>query len=250
MTAPASTTAPALDLRGVSVRYGEVTALDDVTLSIPTGSIYALVGMNGAGKSTLFGTIMGRVRPAVGKVQLFGGTPAAARRAGRVAFMPQSDDIDRDFPVSVGDVVMMGRYGHLGFTRRPRPVDRERVADALDRVDLGALIDRPIGALSGGQRKRAFVARALAQEADLLLLDEPFAGVDVVSEELIADVLAQLAAQGSTVLVSTHDLATLPDRAEKVILLARRIITVDAPAVALAPETLAQAFGLPKGAAS
>lgn len=239
--------AAALELSGVTVRYGEMLALDDVTLSVPVGSVHALVGMNGAGKSTLFGTIMGRIRPDVGEVRLFGGPAAPARRAGRLAFMPQSDDIDRDFPLSVADVVMMGRYGRMGPTRRPRAADRERVADALARVALSDLSDRPIGALSGGQRKRAFVARALAQEAELLLLDEPFAGVDVVSEQLIADVLSDLAARGRTVLVSTHDLATLPDRADRVILLARRIITVDEPEVALAPESLARAFGLTAG---
>lgn len=234
-------------LDAVTVRYGAVTALDDVTVAIAPGAVTALVGMNGAGKSTLFGAITGRLRPHTGRIEVLGGTADSARRAGRVAVMPQSDGVDADFPLTVADVVAQGRYGRLGLTRRLKPADRAAVTDALARVQLSELAERPIGALSGGQRRRAFVARALAQEADVLLLDEPYAGVDVVSEQLIADVLSDLAARGRTVLVSTHDLATLPDRADRVILLARRIITVDEPEVALAPESLARAFGLTAG---
>lgn len=234
----------------VTVRYGAVTALDDVTVALQPGSVTALVGMNGAGKSTLFGTITGRLRPHRGLVEVLGTTPDAARRAGRVAVMPQADGIDPDFPLTVADVVAQGRYGRLGFTRRLGSADRAAVADALERVQLSGLADRPIGALSGGQRRRAFVARALAQQADVLLLDEPYAGVDVVSERLIADVLADLAAAGATVLVSTHDLATLPARADRVLLLARRLVADGPPDVVLAPEVLARAFGLPRGAAN
>lgn len=232
-------------LDAVTVRYGAVTALDDVTVAIAPGAVTALVGMNGAGKSTLFGAITGRLRPHTGRIEVLGGTADSARRAGRVAVMPQSDGVDADFPLTVADVVAQGRYGRLGLTRRLKPADRAAVTDALARVQLSELAERPIGALSGGQRRRAFVARALAQEADVLLLDEPYAGVDVVSEQLIADVLAERAAAGATVLVSTHDLATLGDRAHRVVLLARRIVADGPPAEVLAPEVLARAFGLP-----
>lgn len=233
-------------LDAVTVRYGAVTALDAVTVAIAPGAVTALVGMNGAGKSTLFGAITGRLRPHRGLVEVLGGTADAARRAGRVAVMPQSDGVDADFPLTVADVVAQGRYGRLGLTRRLHTADRDAVADALARVQLSDLADRPIGALSGGQRRRVFVARALAQQADVLLLDEPYAGVDVVSERLIADVLADLAAAGATVLVSTHDLATLPDRADRVVLLARRLVADGPPDEVLAPDVLARAFGLPR----
>jgi manganese transport system ATP-binding protein len=154
--------------------------------------------------------------------------------------------VDRAFPLSVRQVVTMGRFGRLGITRRARASDREAVEDALARVQLSDLAERPIGALSGGQRTRALLARALAQDAELLLLDEPFAGVDQRSEALIAGLLTQLARDGRSIVVSTHDLTTLPDRADRVILLARRLITVDTPEVALAPASLARAFQFPR----
>jgi len=229
-------------LNDVTVRRGEVLALDSISLEIRAGTVDALVGMNGAGKSTLFAAIMGLVPLTRGTLTVFGDTPARARAASRVAFMPQGDAIDIDFPITVADVVMMGRFGRLGITRRPRAADRRAVAESLERVQLADLAKRPIGTLSGGQRKRALMARALAQDADVLLLDEPFAGVDRRSEQLIADVLTQLAIEGHSVVVSTHDIANLPDRADRVILLAQRLITVDTPAAALAPDMLARAF--------
>jgi len=235
-----------VSLQGVTVRRGEVLALEDVSLEVAAGSVDALVGMNGAGKSTLFAAIMGRVPLASGTVRVFGGSPSAARKAGRIAFMPQGDSVDRAFPLSVRQVVTMGRFGRLGITRRARASDREAVQDALARVQLSDLAERPIGALSGGQRTRALLARALAQDAELLLLDEPFAGVDQRSEALIAGLLTQLARDGRSIVVSTHDLTTLPDRADRVILLARRLITVDTPEVALAPASLARAFQFPR----
>src|SRR5690606_11786383 len=174
-----------ISVRGVSVCYDEVVALDDVSLTVERGRVTGLIGMNGSGKSTLFKTITGMVRPAAGTVTLDGSTPAAARRRGLLGYVPQSEDVDWSFPVSVRDVVMMGRYGHLGPTRRPRATDRDAVDEALERVELTHLADRQIGALSGGQRKRAFVARGIAQGSGILLLDEPFAGVDKKSEATI-----------------------------------------------------------------
>ncbi|WP_353814592.1 metal ABC transporter ATP-binding protein [Agromyces sp. SYSU T00266] len=234
----------ALDVHGITVHYGDVLALDDVSLTLGRGTICGLIGMNGSGKSTLFKAIMGNVRPDRGSVSIAGMSPRQARRAGLVGYVPQSEEVDWSFPLSVHDVVMMGRYGYQGFTRRPRRADREAVAEALDRVELADLADRRIGALSGGQRKRAFVARGLAQGADLLLLDEPFAGVDKRSEATITDLLRELSADGATVLVSSHDLEALPRLADEAILLLRRVLLHGTPTEALQPEQLARAFGL------
>lgn len=234
----------AIHVAGVSVRYGEVTALDDVSLEVQRGRVTGLIGMNGSGKSSLFKTIVGLVRPSSGTVRLDGVDPAVARRRGLVAYVPQSEDVDWSFPVSVRDVVMMGRAGLQGPTRRPRPVDHTAVDDALARVELTDLSDRQIGRLSGGQRKRAFVARGIAQDAGILLLDEPFAGVDARSEATIVRLLRELAGDGRAVLVSTHDLHALPRLADDAALLLHRILFHGAVDEALRPESLARAFGL------
>jgi len=237
------TTTPALRIHDVHVRYGRAPALEGVELEIAPGRVHGLIGMNGSGKSTLFKAVMGLVRPQRGAVELFGAPPEAARRAGRVAYAPQSEDVDWQFPVSVRDVVAMGRYGRLGVQRRLRDEDRAAVAAALERVELTDLADRQIGALSGGQRKRAFVARGLAQGAELLLLDEPFAGVDKRSEATITALLRELAAEGRTILVSTHDLVAVPALCDEVALLNRRVVIQGPPTHALRPGPLAEAFG-------
>ncbi|MER2225152.1 MAG: ABC transporter ATP-binding protein, partial [Rhodococcus sp. (in: high G+C Gram-positive bacteria)] len=200
----------AIRVENVSVHYGEVHALDHVDLTLNSGSVCGLIGMNGSGKSTLFKVIMGMIKPDNGSVRIAGLDAAAARKSGRVGYVPQSEDVDWTFPISVRDVVMMGRYGHLGFMRRPRRADREAVAAALERVELTEFADRQIGQLSGGQKKRAFVARGIAQDASMLLLDEPFAGVDKRSEATISTLLRELAADGRSILVSTHDLHAVP----------------------------------------
>ncbi|KTR86575.1 ABC transporter [Leucobacter chromiiresistens] len=238
----------AIDVQNVTVRYGDVLALDDATLQVDAGRVTGLIGMNGSGKSTLFKSIMGAVRPERGAVRIGGLTPAAARASGRVAYVPQSEDVDWAFPVSVRDVVMMGRYGRLGITRRAGSADRRAVEHALERVELADLGDRQIGALSGGQKKRAFVARSIAQDAETLLLDEPFAGVDQRSEATIVRLLRELASGGRTVLVSTHDLHALPDLADEAALLLRRVLFRGSVREALTPERLAQAFGLERSA--
>ncbi len=235
---------PALEVRGLTVRYGEVSALEDVSLTLMTGRVCGLVGMNGSGKSTLFKTVMGTVRPRSGTVVVAGGSPAAARRRGLVGYVPQSEDVDWTFPLSVREVVETGRYGHLGPTRRLRSADHAAVAVALDRVGLADLAHRQVGRLSGGQRKRAFLARAVAQGAATLLLDEPFAGVDRTSEATITELLRALAAEGASVLVSTHDLQALPDLADEAVLLMRRVLLHGPSAEVLRPENLALAFGL------
>jgi manganese transport system ATP-binding protein len=233
-----------IEVDDVTVRYGDVLALDSVSLSVPAGRVTALIGMNGSGKSTLFRSIVGMIRPESGVVLLDGVTPARARGRGLVGYVPQSESVDWAFPVSVRDVVAMGRYNRLGVTRRLRPADRVAVDEALDRVGLADLADRQIGRLSGGQRKRAFVARGIAQDAQVLLLDEPFAGVDKRSEATIVGVLRELADDGRTILVSTHDLHALPELADEAVLLLRRVLFHGPVAEAVRPETLALAFGL------
>ena len=240
-----------IDVSGVTVRYGDVLALDDVSLRVEPGRVTGLIGMNGSGKSTLFKTILGLVKPASGLVTIDGGDPASARKRGLIGYVPQSEDVDWAFPVSVRDVVMMGRYGRQGVLRRARPADRDAVDEALERVELADLADRQIGQLSGGQRKRAFVARGIAQGSEVLLLDEPFAGVDKRSEATIVRLLREVAASGKTVLVSTHDLHALPALADEAVLLLRRALFHGPVSEALEPVNLARAFGLdsPEGAA-
>lgn len=243
MSIGAGAPGPAVSARGVAVSYGETRALEGIDLDVSTGQVHGLIGMNGSGKSTLFKTLMGLVRSDAGTVEIFGESSAGARAAMRIAYSPQSEDVDWDFPVSVADVVTMGRYGQMGWRRRARAADRAAVAAALERCELADLAERQIGALSGGQRKRAFIARGLAQGADLLLLDEPFAGVDKRSEATITALLRELAAEGRTVVVSTHDLVAVPALCDQVALINRRIIAHGPPQQTLVPELLAEAFG-------
>ncbi|MDV8006110.1 metal ABC transporter ATP-binding protein [Rhodococcus sp. IEGM 1318] len=237
-------TEQAIRVENVSVHYGEVHALDHVDLTLNSGSVCGLIGMNGSGKSTLFKVIMGMIKPDNGSVRIAGLDAAAARKSGRVGYVPQSEDVDWTFPISVRDVVMMGRYGHLGFLRRPRRADREAVAEALERVELAEFADRQIGQLSGGQKKRAFVARGIAQDASILLLDEPFAGVDKRSEATISTLLRELASDGRSILVSTHDLHAVPKLCDEAVLLMRTVLVHSDPDTVLQPENLALAFGL------
>lgn len=236
---------PAIETRDLTVSYGGLTALSKTTLSIEAGSITALLGVNGSGKSTFFKALIGAVRVDRGSIQIFGEPPEKSRRASAIGYLPQSESVDWSFPVSVHDVVMMGRFGHRpGLSRRPQAQDRKAVSEALDRVGLANLADRQIGQLSGGQRKRAFVARCIAQEARLLLLDEPFAGVDTVSQTMIIELLRELVEAGATALVSTHDLQALPQLADQAVLLRNEPIFQGSVAEALRPENLARAFGV------
>lgn len=239
----------AIAARNVTVRYGEVVALDDVSVEIGTATVCGLIGMNGSGKSTLMKALLGIVRPDHGSVELLGQPQQAARKQRLVSYIPQAEDVDWDFPLRVYDVVMMGRYAHQGTLRHPRPADRDAVAAALDRVGLTDLAGRQIGELSGGQRKRAFVARCMAQDARLLLMDEPFAGIDRRSEADITALLRELRAEGRTVLIATHDLAGLPALCDEAILLQRKVIAHGTPDAVLNPETLGLAFGLEPQAA-
>lgn len=233
----------AIAVEGVTVSYGEVLALDRASVRIEAGRVCGLVGMNGSGKSTLFKTIMGQVVPDAGSVRIHGVSPAQARAVGTIGYVPQHEAVDWSFPLSVREVVMTGRYGHLGFTRRPRRADHKAVEHALERVELTDYADRQIGQLSGGQKKRAFVARGIAQQADIFLLDEPFAGVDKRSEATIIALLRRLAEDGVTILVSTHDLAAVPELADEAVLLMRSVLAHGDPHEVLRPESLALAFG-------
>lgn len=233
-----------IHVRGLSVSYDGVPALRDVSFDIEPGHLCGLVGMNGAGKSTLFKTLMGVVRPDAGSVQLAGIDGRQARKRGMVSYVPQQEDIDCSFPLRVEDAVMMGRYGLLNWLRSPRREDREAVRAAIGRVELGEFSRRQIGNLSGGQRKRVFVARGLAQRARIMLLDEPFAGVDRRSELMIAKVLKDLARDGMTILVASHDLHALPELCDEAMLINRAIVAHGPIAEVLQPEQLAKAFGL------
>ncbi|GAA3325488.1 metal ABC transporter ATP-binding protein [Paeniglutamicibacter sulfureus] len=236
--------APAITVQDLTVRYGDVLALKDARLELKNSRICGLVGMNGSGKSTLFKAIMGLVKPDSGTVRVNGGTPAQARKSAAIGYVPQSEDVDWAFPVSVHDVVMMGRYGHMGFTRRPSKADKLAVDEALERVELTDYAQRQIGQLSGGQKKRAFVARGIAQDATILLLDEPFAGVDKRSEATITRLLREQARAGAAILISTHDLHALPELADEAVLLLQRVLMHGDPKTVLRPENLALAFGL------
>lgn len=227
----------------VHVSYGDTIALAGADLELRAGAVHGLIGTNGSGKSTLFKSLMGLVRVDRGSVELFGDAPVRARRSSRVAYAPQSEDVDWAFPITVRDVVAMGRYGRLGWRRAARQADRDAVDDALARVELTDLAHRQIGALSGGQRKRAFVARGLAQGAELVFLDEPFAGVDKRSEAMIASLLREHADAGGTIVVSTHDLVGAPSLCDTVTLISRRVIAHGPTADVLVPDLVAEAFG-------
>lgn len=233
-----------IELSQISVTYPNgKSALDDVSLSLREGTIYGLIGANGAGKSTLFKSIMGLVKPTAGQVTIAGRSVRDALRRNLVSYVPQTEDVDWNFPVLVEDVVMTGRYGHMGFLRIPSQRDKEAVREALQRVEMAGFAKRQIGELSGGQKKRVFVARALAQEGQILLLDEPFAGVDIKTEESLAQLLRGLAREGRLILVSTHNLGSVPSFCDEAILIDRSVLAAGPVATTLTQENLLRAFG-------
>lgn len=229
---------------GVTVTYRNgLTALTDASFQIPQGTITALVGVNGAGKSTLFKAIMGFVPIARGTIRLLGMPVRDALRQNLVAYVPQAEEVDWSFPVLVEDVVMMGRYGHMGFLRRPSATDRAKVDQALSRVGLSDLRHRQIGELSGGQKKRVFLARALAQEGRIILLDEPFTGVDVKTEEQIITLLRTLRDEGHVMLVSTHNLGSVPDFCDRTVLVKGTVLAYGPTETTFTRDNLEHAFG-------
>ena len=232
-----------IEAEQLCVDYNGTVALYDASLKLPAGCICGLVGMNGAGKSTLFKALTGFVRPSRGRIRINGQRIGMAQRHQMVAYVPQSESIDSQFPVSVWDVVMMGRYGSMNPLRIPRSSDRVAVRDALERVDLLAQRSRPLGTLSGGQRKRAFLARAIAQRADVLLLDEPFNGVDVRTEKVMAQLFMQFREEGRTILISTHDLSHVRDFCDLVVLINKTVLAYGETSEVFTPENLALTFG-------
>ena len=232
-----------IEAEQLCVDYNGTVALYDASLKLPQGCICGLVGMNGAGKSTLFKALTGFVRPSRGRIRINGQSIGMAQRHQMVAYVPQSESIDSQFPVSVWDVVMMGRYGSMNLLRVPRNSDRVAVRDALERVDLLAQRSRPLGTLSGGQRKRAFLARAIAQRANVLLLDEPFNGVDVRTEKVMAQLFLQFRKEGRTILISTHDLSHVRDFCDLVVLINKTVLAYGETSEVFTPENLALTFG-------
>ena len=233
-----------LAVEGMSVTYRNGhTALEGASFRLQGGMLCALIGVNGSGKSTLFKSIMGMVRPSAGRVTLDGEPISRALKQNRIAYVPQSEEVDWNFPVLVRDVMMMGRYGRMNFLRIASKEDHRQVDAALARVGLTDLQHRQIGELSGGQKKRVFLARALAQQGQVLLLDEPFTGVDVQTENAIVDLLKALRAEGHLILVSTHNLASVPAFCDSAVLINRTVLAAGPLADTFTRANLERAFG-------
>jgi ABC-type Mn2+/Zn2+ transport system ATPase subunit len=232
---------PSVVFEGVSAGYDGRVALTDVSLEVRPGSLLAVIGPNGAGKSTLLKLIAGLLRPSAGRVSVLGGPPGSAAKA--IAYLPQAEAVDWEFPVTVGEVVTMGRYARLGFGHEPRQLDRDRVRAALDTVGMADAIGRQIGALSGGQRRRVFLARAIAAEPELYLLDEPVTGVDARTQEDLMDVLEAEARSGKTVIATTHDLICAAQRFHQAALLNTRLVAQGPAALVLDQRLLAETYG-------
>ncbi|MGY4677622.1 ATP-binding cassette domain-containing protein [Pasteurella sp. P03HT] len=239
-----SPTAASISVNDVTVRYnnGHI-AIYDMTFHLAGGTTCALVGVNGSGKSTLFKSLMGLVKPQQGEIKLCGLPISSALKKNLVSYVPQSEDVDWQFPVSVYDVVMMGRYGYMNFLRIPSELDKQKVQQAMQRVNIEHLADRQIGELSGGQKKRVFLARALAQQSQIILLDEPFTGVDVKTENAIMDLLDQLRSEGHLILISTHNLGTIPDFCDQVVMINRTVLATGKTETTFTQKNLELVFG-------
>jgi ABC-type Mn2+/Zn2+ transport system ATPase subunit len=230
-----------LDIDRVTIAYEGTPILRDLSFQVPHGAQVAVVGPNGAGKSTLFKALVGLLPLQEGRI-LVHGRPMGSHKD-CVAYVPQRGEVDWRFPVTVSDVVMMGRFARQGMLRRADKADRTAVAAALDHMGISNLAGQPIGDLSGGQQQRVFLARALAQEPHILLMDEPFTGVDATTQEALLRLLDELREEGLTVLVSTHDLSLAMQRFELVLLLNRELVAYGPPAAVFTPEHVRQAFG-------
>ncbi|MDX1976857.1 MAG: metal ABC transporter ATP-binding protein [Pseudanabaenaceae cyanobacterium bins.68] len=232
----------AIALEHLTVAYHGKVALDHACLELKTGTICGLVGMNGAGKSTLFKAIMGFVPAKSGRILIQGLSVRQAQNRHLVSYVPQTEEVDWQFPVSVAEVVMMGRYGELNWLRQPRSSDRQIVQQSLEQVEMWDYRDRQIGELSGGQKKRTFFARAIAQNASILLLDEPFAGVDIKTERLLIELLLSLRELGHTILISTHHLDTITTFCDQVMLINRTILAYGETSEVFTAENLSRTF--------
>lgn len=231
---------PALELSNLSLRFGSQTALENILLRVEPGLRVAVVGPNGAGKTSLFNVIAGVLDPSSGDIRVHGHRPGAHLC---LAYVTQSNQIDWSFPVSAWDVALMGRAGKLGLLRRPGKTDRELAQHSLDVVGLTPLANRQIGGLSGGQRQRLFIARALAQEADLILMDEPLSGLDIPSQDQIFKILDQMKTDGVTVLFATHDLELAAEHFDRILLLNRNLVAYGTSKEVLTAKNLAAAYG-------
>lgn len=235
-----STTSAGLEFHDVTVAYGRRPVLWNVDLTVPGACLFGIIGPNGAGKSTLLKAALGLVPLAGGEVRILGAPLEQVRS--RVGYVPQRESVDWDFPVTVTDVVLMGTYARLGWLRRPGPRERSLAAECLDRVGLTDVADRQIGRLSGGQQQRVFLARALAQQADVYFLDEPMAGVDARSQERIFRVLSDLRAEGRLVVIVHHDLRSVAEWFDAVALIDMRLVATGPVAAVLTPENLRRTY--------
>jgi manganese/iron transport system ATP-binding protein len=238
-SAPHDLNRPILELKQVSVRFDKTLALDNISFQLNQGERVALIGPNGAGKSTLFNVISGVLTATTGRVDIYGHAPGGHIC---IAYVPQRSQVDWQFPVNVADVVMMGRVGKLGLFHWPRRTDWEQVYSALELVDMMPLAKRQIGELSGGQQQRVFIARALAQEAELMLMDEPLNGLDIKSQEDIFLILEKLRQRQVTVMVATHDLNLAAERFDRLMLLNHQVIGFGQADEVFTPELLNQAY--------
>ena len=237
-------TTASIDINDVTVRYNNGhTAIHNVTFRLEGGTTCALLGVNGSGKSTLFKSIMGLITPQQGKISLCSLPIRQALKQNLIAYVPQSEEVDWQFPISVYDVVMQGRYGYMNFLRIPQQEDRRKVQQAMQRVNIEHLSERQIGELSGGQKKRVFLARALAQQSKIILLDEPFTGVDVKTENAIVELLGQLRNEGHLILVSTHNLGSVPDFCDQVVMINRTVIAAGKTETTFNQHNLELVFG-------
>ena len=240
-TGGTSTLTPILDVHDMTVAYHRKPVLWDIDLSIPEPTLACIIGPNGAGKSTFIKAVLGLIPLASGSVQVFGESVERVRK--RIGYVPQRESVDWDFPVTVLDVVLMGTYGRLGWFRRPGHKQRQWAMQCLEQVGLADLASRQIGQLSGGQQQRTFLARALAQSAELYLMDEPLAGVDAATEEVIFSLLTQLRRDGKTVIVVHHDLRTVPKHYESVIMLNMRLVAAGPTDATFTTDNLQKTYG-------
>lgn len=242
-TASVPVSTPPCVVENISAAYRDRLALSGVSFTVPSGEIMAILGPNGAGKSTLIKAMLELIPRVSGKSEFFGKNLSRVRK--RIAYMPQSASIDWDFPARVKDVVLMGTYTHLGWLRRPGKKEHQAALAAMEQLDISDLANRQISELSGGQKQRTFVARALAADADLLVMDEPFAGVDMKSEKTILQVLRSLASSGKTVLLVHHDLATVKDFCSSVLLLREANLVASGPLdTTFTAKNISQAYGI------
>ncbi len=232
---------PVIELDGVRVAYRGRVALEDIHLKVHCGERVAVIGPNGAGKTTLFKAILGLVPLSAGRIRLFGGE--VKRGCMRVGYVPQREAVNWDFPITVAEVVMLGRYGRLGWLRQPDAADWAAVYEALAQVEMEAFAERQIGQLSAGQQQRVFIARALAQEAEVLLLDEPFTGVDVTTQHTLFELIAHFRRKGCAVLVATHDLNTVMGNFDRVLCLNRRAVAYGPPEEVFNASVLSETYG-------